>query len=276
MKRFGFLVLVVHLVFLSSSHAQTITSCPKIKGYDRVHTIAGYRLRIAFDGKAPQTAQCVASITRPGRKRVVFARGLSMWIDDISGIDVNQDGIPEVVFGAYSIDQGCCYEYSIVGLGSTATLVKKIHNQVPLNFRKESDGSVTIRTGDGSFDLFLLPHAQAVIPDLTLRLEGSQIQDVSVKYQKEYDEKIANAREALTPEAIAKFRSSDVHKKMFTDRATTLRSVLVVVLNYLYSGREAEAWKALEEMWPPEDEERTRSLILERRNLGLLAHLDHP
>jgi hypothetical protein len=49
-----------------------------------------------------------------------------------------------------------------------------------------------------------------------------------------------------------------------------------VVLNYLYSGREDQAWQALDEMWPPADESRVRSLILERRKRGLLAQIGTP
>jgi hypothetical protein len=142
-----------------------------------------------------------------------------------------------------------------------------------LRFRKESDGSVTIRTGDGSFDLFLLPHSKAVLPELTLRLKGDELTDVSRQYLEDYDKQIAGARAQLTPDAMQKFRAADFHKKMLIDQTETMYQILTVVLNYLYSGREAEAWQALEQMWPPADAGRVRSLIEERRSRGLLTQL---
>ena len=55
-----------------------------------------------------------------------------------------------------------------------------------------------------------------------------------------------------------------------------MRRVLTIVLNYLYSGREEQAWKALEELWPASDQGRVKGLILERRGRGLLAQLNAP
>jgi hypothetical protein len=52
--------------------------------------------------------------------------------------------------------------------------------------------------------------------------------------------------------------------------------VLAIVLGYLYSGREEQAWKALDEMWPSADKNRVRSLILERRKRGLMAQAGVP
>jgi hypothetical protein len=195
-----------------------------------------------------------------------------MSLDEISGTDVNGDGAPEAVFDGFSGGQECCYTYWIVSLGNKPKVVHEIHNQVPLRFRKRSDGGVEIRTGEGAFDLFLLPHGDSVIPEVTMRMEGSKLVDVSTQYEKEYDEKISGARSELSPESLEKFHRAVYTQKMFIDQAPTVKAVLTIVLNYLYSGRESEAWSALDAMWPPTDEQRVRTLILERRGRGLLAH----
>jgi hypothetical protein len=274
MRRLALCFLVISPLILSaSSHAQTITSCPKSKGYERIHRIHGYVVRLAPGVKDSPADQCRGSVTPPGGSPIIFARALALWIDDISGSDVNQDGIPDVVFDGYSIADGCCFDYSIISLDKRPTLLRKVHNQVSLRFRKEKDGTVTIRGGDGAFDLFLLPHPQSVFPEVTLRLQGNELKDVSSQYAEEYDEKIATARSELTPAALEKFRSSDFHQKLLVDQSETMHRVLEVVLNFLYSGRETEAWQALDEMWPPADESRVRSLIQERRSRGLLAQV---
>lgn len=195
-----------------------------------------------------------------------------MSLDEISGADVNGDGAPDVVFDGFSGGRGCCYTYWIVSLRKKPRVLREIHNQVPLVFRRRHDGQVEVRTGEGAFDLFLLPHENAVIPELTFRLQGSKLIDVSAEYRKEYDEQIAKAQNELTPDSLDKFRRSVYTQKMFIDQASTVKAVLTIVLNYLYSGRDSQAWQALEEMWPPSDRQRVRTLILERRARGLLAH----
>lgn len=195
-----------------------------------------------------------------------------MSLDQVSGADVNGDGAPDVVFDGFSGGQGCCYTYWIVSLGKKTQVVREIHNQVPLVFRRRDDGLIEVRTGEGAFDLFLLPHEDAVIPELTFRLQGSNLIDVSPEYQKEYDEQIAKAQSELTADSLDKFRRSVYTQKMFIDQAPTVKAVLTIVLNYLYSGRDSQAWQALEKMWPPSDQQRVRALILERRARGLLAH----
>ncbi len=46
----------------------------------------------------------------------------------------------------------------------------------------------------------------------------------------------------------------------------------MIVLAYLYSGREAQARQALQELWPPFDQERIWNLILETRHNGILRY----
>jgi hypothetical protein len=50
---------------------------------------------------------------------------------------------------------------------------------------------------------------------------------------------------------------------------------LEIVWAYLYSGREHEAWSALDGMWPPEDLERIHDAISTVHQRGILHNLDH-
>lgn len=52
--------------------------------------------------------------------------------------------------------------------------------------------------------------------------------------------------------------------------------VLTIALAYLYSGRDAQAWKSIDEMWPSFDRERIKSLILKTWAEGLLRYVDKP
>jgi hypothetical protein len=264
------------LIACATCSAQKVPSCPNSKGYNRIHRMGGFNIQISPGERRSPTDQCRASIAKPGGAREIYVRAWSLWVDDISGNDINGSGTPDVVFDSYSGNQGCCFEYSIISLGKTPRLVRKIHNQVLVHFLKQPDGSVIIRAGDGAFDLLLLPHAESVFPEVSLKLEGNEFKDISSEFTPEYDERIAKARSELTPDALEKFRSADFHQQLYADQREMVKRVLTIVLNYLYSGREELAWKALDEMWPPADESRVRSLILERRKRGLLAQVGIP
>lgn len=255
----------------ASAHADPKFECPVSKNYQRVHRIGGYVIQM-LPGPRTSDYRCRGTVAAPRGGRQTVAREWAMSLDQVSGADVNGDGVPDVVFDGFSGGQGCCYTYWIVSLGKKPQVVRELHNQVPLTFRRRDDGLIEVRTGEGAFDLFLLPHENAVIPELTFRLQGSNLIDVSPEYQKEYDEQIAKAQSELTADSLDKFRRSVYSQKMFIDQAPTVKAVLTIVLNYLYSGRDSQAWQALEEMWPPSDQQRVRALILERRARGLLAH----
>jgi hypothetical protein len=146
-------------------------------------------------------------------------------------------------------------------------------NPVPIRFEKQPDGRALVRANDGVFDYFVIPHSEAVIPQLVLKPEGNILVDVSAQHPEVYDREIEQARKELTKEDIEKLKASNYRHQLFTDQIPTVKRVLTIVLDYIYSGREDEAWKALDEMWPAGDVSRIKSLIGERRRRGMLANL---
>jgi hypothetical protein len=155
----------------------------------------------------------------------------------------------------------------------TPQVLRRFNSPDPAVFEKQADGTTLIRVGDRVFDYFLIPHSQAVIPQLLIKMEGNRLVDVSARFPERYDKEIEEARGQLLSTDLDKFRTSRFGDKMFTDQNPTVRRVLVIVLNYLYSGREASAWQALNDLWPPADQVRVKALILERRGRGLLSQL---
>jgi hypothetical protein len=206
----------------------------------------------------------------------MIAKNWALTLDKISGADINGDGKPELVIDGYSGGEHCCFTYTIVKLGGVARILRKIESSSALTFEKQEDGTVVIRGVDSSLDYFLVPHEMAVVPLVFLRMEGSNLVNVSAQFQPQYDKLIEEARGQLTTADLEKFRQSRYTTKLFSDQLPTVRRVLVIVLNYLYSGREAQAWQSLQELWPPSDQSRIKALILERRARGLLKQVDQP
>lgn len=264
-------------VGLAHGPAGSHFACPYEKDFTKSQKIGAYTLRLLpLTKKAEAKEQgdnfrCRAVLTSSGGKNITIAEDWALSVDTISGRDLNADGTPDIILDGYSGGTQCCYTYAFVSLGPTPQLIRELHNQFPLTFERQGDGSTRIDAKEGVFDYFLLPHQQAVIPQLILQMEGGNLLDVSPRFAEIYDKQIEDARSQLIPAELEKFRKSNYGDRLFMDQVSIVRPVLTIVLNYLYSGREEKAWQALNELWPASDVERVKSLILERRARGLVA-----
>jgi hypothetical protein len=250
-------------------------TCPYVKGFEHPERFNGYTLRLNRGTKTP-TDRCRAVVTSTAGKRLIAARDWALKVDKISGTDINGDDKPELVIDGYSGGERCCFTYTVVKLGASAQVLRSIASNSALNFEKQDDGSVLIKGVDSSMDYFVVPHPMAVVPQVFLKMKGDTLEDVSAQFQPQYDKLIDDAKSQLTPADLEKFRQSRYNDKMFTDQLPTARRVLTIIVNYLYSGREDQAWKTLDDLWPISDQGRLKNLILERRARGLLKQLNAP
>lgn len=264
-------------------------SCPYVTDYQKPYKFGAFTLRllptVAEKNKNKKDkdddddkyhegdARCRAVLSRRGHRSIVIAYEWALSVDPISGTDINGDAVPEIVLSGYTGGLRCCYAYEIVSLRRTPQVLHTFQNPVPITFEKRPDGTALIRAADGVFNFFMLPPREAFLPQLVLKPEGNNLVDVSAQYPEVYDQEIEKTRAQLTPAELEKFRKSNYHDKLYSDQFPTVRKVLTIILDYVYSGREDKAWEALDEMWPPEDASRVKSLIRERRRRGMLANL---
>lgn len=247
--------------------------CPSSKGDPLVRRYSGYSVRLTQ--LSARGNRCQALLTAPGGKASKkVATDWALSVNEVSGADLNGDGKPDLVVQGYSGGAHCCYTYRIVGLTQGLPLIREIHNQVPVVFKTGDDGKVELDTGDGVFDYFLVPHANAVIPQLFLRLEGNKLVDLGPEHLADYDREIEKARSELSAEELEKLKKSNYSEGMLFDQVLTVQKVMTIVLNYLYSGRQDEAWHSLDQMWPESDRERVKKLILERRSRGFITQIE--
>lgn len=257
-------------------------ACPYEKDFQKPHKVGSYTLRILQvipdkkdkdDSAQDVNPRCRVVLTPQAGKRMTIAYEWALSLDPISGNDLNGDGIPDLVLAGYSGGLHCCYVYEIVSLERRPRVLHSFQNPVPIKFERQPDGTTLIRAVDGVFDYFIVPHSDAVIPQVLLKLQGNDLVDVSANYPDLYDREIQQARSQITSDELEKLRTADYRNKLYTDHVSTVHKVLTIVLDYVYSGREDKAWQALDEMWPAGDVSRIKSLILERRHRGLLANL---
>lgn len=234
--------------------------------------IGQYKIRVETAQGEQNEKVCRAALSDSAGKELFSVSEVGISINPVSGASVTNDRVKSLVLEGFSGGAHCCWTYWIVALGNPAGLVKEIRNQTGIAFERNSDGRILLRTADGAFDYFDdLPHAFAPMPTVYLQLQGHDLHDVSAQFVPQYDKMIAEARQYLAPERINEFRTGG-QVGIQSDSSMEIKTrVLSVVLSYLYSGRDQQAWNALDEMWPAADRERIAKLIVETRARGILA-----
>jgi hypothetical protein len=148
-------------------------------------------------------------------------------------------------------------------------ILPAIRNESPFFFKDPASGRFRIMTGDGAFDSFDgACHACSPFPRVVLKVDGGVWRDASPEFTEQYDTEIAAIK--------AKIAVDDVGRFLIADFPDAKNVVLEIVFSDLYSGREAQAWQTLNDMWPAVDRERIKQLILKTRAHGILSRLGKP
>jgi hypothetical protein len=227
---------------------------------------------------------CQASLDW-GRGETVIASEASQADIDVMGADLGF-GVPVVAFQIKATDSDPTIKYEIYSLSKPAKLLRTITGQ---DYFSAADtrlnGTVEIWTTDAAavngFDN--LPRsAFDAAPTVVLRFEDEKLMDVSSEFRDHYDHQIDALRSRLDWRQVNTFKASDGKlsgEHLASDGQpvgllATKVKVLEIVCAYLYSGREQQAWDALDKMWPESDANRVRAAIANARAHGLRTQVD--
>jgi hypothetical protein len=244
------------------------------KPYARTFLLrGGYKLKMTHVEPVKEIG-CHAEVLSPKGETLFRDEEWDISLDQ-KDLDINRDGRADLVLRGYSGGSHCCWTYWIITPSMRPALQWKIENQAHVQFVDlNHDGTITLVAQEGGFDYFDgLCHACSVLPFLYFRIRGHALVDVSSDYRSRYDDEIKAARFKLIHEPLQHFIAARNEQELSNAAENVKPLVLTVVLAYLYSGREDQARKALEEMWPPFDQQRIRKLILETRTKGLLRYV---
>ena len=227
---------------------------------------------------------CSATINWGKENLQLVSQAESVDIDAL-GVDL---GFRSPVLGLQvkNAEDDCFVTYNIYALGKPPRLVRTITGGSSFSAADtDLDGRVEIWTDDAravnGIDRLSVSEMEFP-PVIVLRFENRKLIDVSAEFQPAFDHQIAVARAGLDSKQLSEFKASDGRlsptpslsaEQMHVLRLTKVK-VLEIVWAYLYSGREQQAWRELEAMWPPTDLERIRSAILNARNSGIESQVD--
>lgn len=227
---------------------------------------------------------CAAKLIWNGQETSVASDAAKIGID-VLGADLGF-GEPVVAFQIDETGEGTHLSYRILSLKKPPRLLYTIAGADSYSAADtDLDGKVEIWTNDAAvIDGFEKVPLQSFdfAPTVVLRFEKKRMVDVSSEFQAYYDTQIADLRTQIDPQDLAAFKNSDGVLSLSIRRpsddlhrlARTKIKVLEIVWAYLYSGRDVEAWSALQDTWPPQDFERIRMAITEARQKGILHGID--
>ena len=228
--------------------------------------------------------QCQASLQWK-TENIVVAENAAQIDLDLFGVDLVKNG-PVAAFQIKKSAAECCASYQIYSLEKPPRLLRTITGgSIYTASDRDLDGRVEIWTDDSAamngLDGIQLAYMEYP-PACVLRFENGKLLDASGEFQDYFDGIAGRIREAMNPDALQEFKRSDGRLQADIssdfDRIVRMRRVkiqiLEIVLAYLYSGREQEAWRGLSEMWPAGDVERIRREIVNARSKGILSQVD--
>jgi hypothetical protein len=258
----------------------------------------------SYEGKLPDfsAASGVTVSVRPTKRggfashgcdaRLKWSHGETILGSDLAQADIDVlgadlgFGVPVVAFQIKATDADPTIRYEIYSLGKPPKLLHTIIGQDYFSAADTRlDGTVEIWTTDSAavngFDDLPL-RAFDTPPSAVLRFEGGKLIDVSSEFRSHFDGQIHSLQSRLGEHLLSAFKASDGRLSgehfaadgQSSDLLATKVKVLEIVWAYLASGREQEAWDALNQMWPASDVGRVQAAILTASKRGLRGQVD--
>jgi hypothetical protein len=256
----------------------------------------GYTLHIAA-GTGEHANTCHGSIDGGPSGAIFNVYSYEFTADEFSGKDVNNDGQADLILVG-RIAKGDPLTYWIISFVEPAGVARQITTVTPLSFEdRDGDGKIEIWTREWSYDGFDgLPSEDSPHPLVALRLVGNRLIYVSHLFPAEYEREIIQSKQRITQDGINKLKNlSDASAanigvagggagvggegkpdpKMDARAYEAKLGILEVATAYMYSGRTAEAMKALGD-WPYADRDRVRTMLVRQRANGIMKQLNAP
>jgi len=167
-------------------------------------------------------------------------------------LDVDKDGLEDLVLRGYSAGAHCCYTYEIFSLGK---VLRKLGELKLLDCGEklklqdlDGNGNWELLSCNAKFTyLKSLPYSQSPFPPQVFGLVNGKYVNLDKKYLQVFDEDIAVQRKAL-------------------EGGYNETAALQIVLDYLLSGREAQAWQEFDQLFTGANKEARKQELQDKWN----------
>jgi hypothetical protein len=170
------------------------------------------------------------------------------------------------------------YKVFVLSTGKNASILATFQN--PYGFWMQngcSDGLWHIWTADGAFQgdprLTDISHYDLIVPEVAIGWREQQAVDATSTCRAAVEGRIMADRARFSRRAIEDFRNGRVNDRF--SEGLIRGNVLDIALKYLYAGRIVDAHKALQQMWPANDEEQVWQWMQQKRSSGFLLQLSN-
>jgi hypothetical protein len=227
---------------------------------------------------------CDASLSWLDQTLVLNSAASELDIDAL-GTDLGM-GVPVVALQVKQSKGECCMAYEIYSLKQPPLLLRRLSGGEFFSAADtDLDGRVEIWTNDAAaadgFENLKISDLDFA-PPVVLRFARQRLLDVSSEFRPYFDEQIAMERGKLNTQDLDDFKHSDGQLDPSAALSAVTRSklrstkmkILEIVWAYLYSGREPDAWRSLQEMWPASDVERVRKALSNLHAHGIRSQVD--
>jgi len=235
--------------------------------------------------KGPLAVRSCEAILSWENQKLVVASDLPALDLDAFGVDLGL-GSPVAAFQLKTAKTDCCMTYKIYSLQKPPKLISTLTGgSFFAAADTDLDGRVEVWTDDAAavngIDNLTLAELDFA-PPVVLRFDKAKLLDVSAEFADDFDKRIKKVRSELNSKDVQDFKSSDGRLRSSdpsqSDQIHHLRGIKIKILEivwcYLYSGRDAEAWHSLDEMWPTADVSRIRELLTRAQATGIRTQVD--
>ncbi len=247
------------------------------------HTSVGVSVGPGHSGGL-STRVCEAELTWEHQRLVVAEQAAQIDLD-LFGVSL-KDEEPMAAFQVQRFKDKCCSTYQIYSLDKPPRLLRSITGGGTFTSADtDLDGRIEIWAEDAAaVDGFdgLYASEMNYLPTYVVRFEHGQLSDATPEFQDYFDRIVAALRIRMNPESLRDFKQSDgvLRVGSIPDPARFHRlrlvkvQVLEIVWAYLTSGREQDAWRSLQDVWPERDAKRVRAAIASARAAGIHSQID--
>jgi hypothetical protein len=230
------------------------------------------RFKLTVTEPRNDTESCTFQVVAPAGEVLAHA-DYADYIPKPEYVDLDGDDTPELVVVAGSSGSGGYADSYVFSQAPQLRLIKAVKEACPVEVLNGPTGRalVTCDLDFASFDG--LCNACSPRPAVYLRLEQGQLRDRSQLFVRQYDEHIAGLRKQLSDRDVQAFLKSRNANDAAYEGSNARPSVLSIIIDYVYSGREPPARQVVETMWPTWDRERVWNDIVNTRSVGVLEQL---